>query len=282
MLETLVEQVRDGAGIAVEAQLYLAYPVVYWLSARLGALRALASHAWPGNVRELRNLVHYLAAAIDYLFRHRQGWSPELAIGKTVVSSSMIDRVAADLGRTLIEVPVGFKWFVEGLVEGAIGFCGEESSGATFLRRDGTVWTTDKDGLVPNLLAAEIAARTGKDPGEHYRALTIDFGAPEYTRVAAAATPEQKARLAKLSAGAVKTPTLAGEPIVAKSTKAPGNDAPIGGLKVATASGWFAARPSGTENIYKIYAESFRDSAHLQAIVREAETIVNHALEETR
>jgi phosphoglucomutase len=225
---------------------------------------------------------HYLAVAIGYLFANRPEWPASAAVGKTVVSSSMIDRVAARLGRRLIEVPVGFKWFVEGLVEGAIGFCGEESSGATFLRRDGTVWTTDKDGLVPNLLAAEIAARTGKDPGEHYRALTIDFGAPEYTRVDAAATPEQKARLAKLSAEAVKTPTLAGEPIVTKSTTAPGNDAPIGGLKVATASGWFAARPSGTENIYKIYAESFRDSAHLQAIVREAETIVNDALGETR
>jgi phosphoglucomutase len=186
--------------------------------------------------------------------------------------------VAARLGRRLIEVPVGFKWFVEGLVRGTIGFCGEESSGATFLRRDGTVWTTDKDGLVPNLLAAEITARTGKDPGEHYRALTAEFGEPYYTRVDAAATAEQKARLEKLSAEAVTAPTLAGEPIVAKLTKAPGNDAPIGGLKVVAASGWFAARPSGTESIYKIYAESFRDRQHLEMIVREAERIVNDAL----
>jgi phosphoglucomutase len=194
----------------------------------------------------------------------------------------MIDRVAARLRRRLIEVPVGFKWFVEGLVGGEIGFCGEESSGATFLRRDGTVWTTDKDGLVPNLLAAEITARTGKDPGEHYRALTAEFGAPCYTRVDATATAEQKARLEKLSTEAVTAPTLAGEPIVAKLTKAPGNDAPIGGLKVVAASGWFAARPSGTESIYKIYAESFRDRPHLETIVREAEEIVNDALEETR
>jgi phosphoglucomutase len=221
---------------------------------------------------------HYLAVAIGYLFTNRPDWPASVAVGKTVVSSSMIDRVAGRLPRRLIEVPVGFKWFVEGLVDGAIGFCGEESSGATFLRRDGTVWTTDKDGLVPNLLAAEITARTGKDPGEHYRALTAEFGAPCYTRVDAAATAEQKARLEKLSADAVTAPTLAGEPILAKLTKAPGNDAPIGGLKVATASGWFAARPSGTENIYKIYAESFRDARHLETIVHEAEEIVNDAL----
>jgi len=221
---------------------------------------------------------HYLAVAIGYLFANRPGWPASVAVGKTVVSSSMIDRVAARLRRRLIEVPVGFKWFVEGLVDGAIGFCGEESSGATFLRRDGAVWTTDKDGLVPNLLAAEITARTGKDPGEHYRALTAEFGAPCYTRVDAAATAEQKARLEKLSAEAVTTPMVAGEPIVAKLTKAPGNDAPIGGLKVVTASGWFAARPSGTENIYKIYAESFRGRSHLETIVREAEEIVNDAL----
>ena len=225
---------------------------------------------------------HYLAVAIGYLFANRDGWPASVAVGKTVVSSTMIDRVAARLRRRLIEVPVGFKWFVEGLVGGAIGFCGEESSGATFLRRDGTVWTTDKDGLVPNLLAAEITARTGKDPGEHYRALTAEFGAPCYTRVDAAATAEQKARLEKLSAEAVTAPTLAGEPIVAKLTKAPGNDAPIGGLKVVAASGWFAARPSGTEPIYKIYAESFRDRQHLETIVREAEKIVNEALEEKR
>jgi phosphoglucomutase len=225
---------------------------------------------------------HYLAVAIDYLFANRDGWPASVAVGKTVVSSTMIDRVAARLRRQVIEVPVGFKWFVEGLVGGTIGFCGEESSGATFLRRDGTVWTTDKDGLVPNLLAAEITARTGKDPGEHYRALTAEFGAPCYTRVDAAATAEQKARLEKLSAEAVTAPALAGEPIVAKLTKAPGNDAPIGGLKVVAASGWFAARPSGTEPIYKIYAESFRDQQHLETIVREAEEIVNDALEETR
>ena len=225
---------------------------------------------------------HYLAVAIDYLFAHRDGWPASVAVGKTVVSSTMIDRVAARLRRQLVEVPVGFKWFVEGLVGGTIGFCGEESSGATFLRRDGTVWTTDKDGLVPNLLAAEITARTGKDPGEHYRTLTAEFGTPCYTRVDAAATAEQKARLEKLSAEAVTAPTLAGEPIVAKLTKAPGNDAPIGGLKVVAASGWFAARPSGTEPIYKIYAESFRDQQHLETIVQEAEEIVNDALEETR
>jgi len=223
---------------------------------------------------------HYLAVAIGYLFANRDAWPASVAVGKTIVSSIMIDRVAARLRRRLIEVPVGFKWFVEGLVSGAIGFCGEESSGATFLRRDGTVWTTDKDGLVPNLLAAEITARTGKDPGEHYRTLTAEFGTPYYTRVDAAATAEQKARLEKLSAEAVTVPTLAGEPIVSKLTKAPGNDAPIGGLKVVAASGWFAARPSGTESIYKIYAESFRDRQHLDTIVREAEKIVNGALEE--
>jgi phosphoglucomutase len=221
---------------------------------------------------------HYLAVAIGYLFANRPGWPASAAVGKTVVSSSMIDRVSARLRRRLIEVPVGFKWFVEGLVDGVIGFCGEESSGATFLRRDGTVWTTDKDGLVPNLLAAEITARTGKDPGEHYRALTAEFGAPCYTRVDAAATPEQKARLEKLSAGTVTAPTLAGEPIIAKLTKASGNDAPIGGLKVVAASGWFAARPSGTESIYKVYAESFRDERHLETIVREAQEIVNAAI----
>jgi phosphoglucomutase len=225
---------------------------------------------------------HYLAVAIGYLFANRDAWPASVAVGKTIVSSIMIDRVAARLRRRLIEVPVGFKWFVEGLVSGAIGFCGEESSGATFLRRDGTVWTTDKDGLVPNLLAAEITARTGKDPGEHYRTLTAEFGTPYYTRVDAAATAEQKARLEKLSAEAVTVPTLAGEPIVSKLTKAPGNDAPIGGLKVVAASGWFAARPSGTESIYKIYAESFRDRQHLDTIVREAEKIVNGALEEKR
>jgi phosphoglucomutase len=221
---------------------------------------------------------HYLSASIAYLFAHRPQWSPETAVGKTLVSSSMIDLVARKLGRKLVEVPVGFKWFVEGLIDGQIGFCGEESSGATFLRRDGTVWTTDKDGIVPDLLAAEITAKTGKDPGELYRALTIEFGEPCYTRVDAPATPEQKERLKKLSPDAVKAGTLAGDPITAKLTRAPGNGAPIGGLKVATARGWFAARPSGTENIYKIYAESFRDEAHLSEILREAQAIVDAAL----
>jgi len=225
---------------------------------------------------------HYLSVAIGYLFANRPAWPASVAVGKTLVSSSMIDRVAARAKRRLVEVPVGFKWFVEGLVDGSIGFCGEESSGATFLRRDGTVWTTDKDGLAPNLLAAEIAARTGKDPGEHYRELETQFGAPHYTRIDAPATPEQKAKLAKLSPDVVAASTLAGEPIIAKLTRALGNNAPIGGVKVITESGWFAARPSGTENIYKIYAESFKDQAHLNAIVSEAEMIVNTALNSSR
>ena len=214
---------------------------------------------------------HYLAVAIAYLFANRPQWPKTVAVGKTLVSSSMIDRVAARLNRRLVEVPVGFKWFVEGLIDGSLGFGGEESAGATFLRRDGSVWTTDKDGLIPNLLAAEITARTGKDPGEHYQELTAEFGTPFSTRIDAPATPEQKARLAKLSPEAVKESELAGEPITAKLTKAPGNNAAIGGLKVTSASGWFAARPSGTENIYKIYAESFKDQAHLDAIVSEAQ-----------
>ena len=221
---------------------------------------------------------HYLSVAVSYLFANRPGWSKAVAVGKTIVSSSMIDRVTARLNRRLIEVPVGFKWFVEGLIGGAIGFCGEESSGATFLRRDGTVWTTDKDGLVPNLLAAEITARTGSDPGEHYRRLVTEFGDPQYERIDAHATPEQKAKLEKLSPEEVATSTLAGEPITAKLVKAPGNNAPIGGLKVIAGSGWFAARPSGTESIYKIYAESFKDRAHLEAILREAQEIVDGAL----
>ncbi len=221
---------------------------------------------------------HYLSAAIAYLFANRPQWPASAAVGKTLVSSSMIDRVTARMGRRLVEVPVGFKWFVEGLLAGSIGFCGEESSGATFLRRDGTVWTTDKDGIVPDLLAAEITARTGKDPGEHYRALTAEFGTPCYTRVDAAATPEQKAKLKKLAPEAVTATTLGGEPITARLTRAPGNDAPIGGLKVVAKNGWFAARPSGTENIYKIYAESFRDREHLGAILAEAQAIVNRAL----
>jgi phosphoglucomutase len=221
---------------------------------------------------------HYLAVAISYLFANRPQWSPSVAVGKTVVSGGMINRVVNKLGRRLVEVPVGFKWFVEGLINGSLGFGGEESSGATFLRRDGTVWTTDKDGLVPNLLAAEITARTGKDPGEHYQELTAEFGTPYYTRIDAPATPEQKARLSKLSPEAIKTANLAGEPITDKLTVAPGDGAPIGGLKVLTANGWFAARPSGTENIYKIYAESFKDQRHLDAIVTEAQEIVNDAL----
>jgi phosphoglucomutase len=221
---------------------------------------------------------HYLSVAISYLFANRPQWSQAVAVGKTVVSSSMIDRVVNKLGRRLFEVPVGFKWFVEGLIDGSLGFGGEESSGATFLRRDGTVWTTDKDGLVPNLLAAEITARTGKDPGEHYQELTAEFGTPYYTRIDAPATPEQKARLEKLSPKSVATASLAGEPITAKLTRAPGDGEPIGGLKVVTDNGWFAARPSGTENIYKIYAESFKDEAHLNAIVSEAQEIVNKAL----
>jgi len=221
---------------------------------------------------------HYLSASIAYLFANRPQWPAAAAVGKTLVSSSMIDRVAQKLRRQVVEVPVGFKWFVEGLLGGQIGFCGEESSGATFLRRDGTVWTTDKDGLVPDLLAAEITARTGKDPGELYRSLTAEFGAPCYTRVDATATPEQKDKLKRLSPEAVSAKTLAGEPIVDRLTKAPGNGAPIGGLKVVAATGWFAARPSGTENIYKIYAESFRDRAHLDAILKEAQEIVDRAL----
>jgi phosphoglucomutase len=190
----------------------------------------------------------------------------------------MIDRVVENLGRRLSEVPVGFKWFVPGLFDGSCCFGGEESAGASFLRHDGTVWTTDKDGPIMDLLAAEITARTGKDPGEHYQELTEEFGAPCYTRIDAPATPDQKARLAKLSPQAVKTSTLAGEPITAKLTRAPGNNAPIGGLKVVAASGWFAARPSGTENIYKIYAESFKNAGHLETLVNEAQEIVNNAL----
>jgi phosphoglucomutase len=222
---------------------------------------------------------HYLSVAISYLFSNRSRWLKTVAVGKTVVSSSMIDRVASHLNRRLIEVPVGFKWFVEGLMDGSVGFCGEESSGATFLRCDGSVWTTDKDGIAPNLLAAEMTARAGIDPGEHYRKLTAKFGEAHYERVDAAATAEQKARLERLSPEAVIATTLAGEPITAKLTNAPGNHAPIGGLKVIAGSGWFAARPSGTESIYKIYAESFKDRAHLDVILHEAHEIVNQALE---
>jgi phosphoglucomutase len=226
----------------------------------------------------LMNPNHYLAVAISYLLAHRPHWPPHAAIGKTVVSSSMIDRVVGKLGRRLYEVPVGFKWFVPGLFDGSCCFGGEESAGASFLRHDGSVWTTDKDGPIMDLLAAEITARTGKDPGEHYNALTAEFGAPLYTRIDAPATPEQKLKLEKLSPAAVKESILAGEPIIAKLSGAPGNDAPIDGLKVVTASGWFAARPSGTEAVYKIYAESFKDEAHLDAIVSEAEAMVNNSL----
>ena len=229
-------------------------------------------------VAGLMNPNHYLAVAIQYLLTHRPQWRKEVAVGKTLVSSSMIDRVVRKLGRDLKEVPVGFKWFVSGLVDGSYCFGGEESAGASFLRLDGTVWTTDKDGPIMDLLAAEITARTGKDPGQHYRELAAEFGSPYYTRIDAPASPEQKAKLGKLTPEAVKESDLAGEPITAKLTRAPGNNAPIGGLKVVAPSGWFAARPSGTENIYKIYAESFESLEHLHAIVREAEKMVNNAL----
>ena len=230
-------------------------------------------------VAGLMNPNHYLAVAIQYLLTHRPQWHQGVIVGKTLVSSSMIDRVVTKLGRKLSEVPVGFKWFVAGLVDGSFCFGGEESAGASFLRRDGTVWTTDKDGPIMDLLAAEITARTGKDPGQHYQELTAEFGNPHYTRIDAPATPEQKAKLQKLSPSAVKESNLAGEAITAKLTRAPGNDAPIGGLKVVAKNGWFAARPSGTENIYKIYAESFTSESHLNAIVREAQEMVNNALD---
>jgi phosphoglucomutase len=226
----------------------------------------------------LMNPNHYLAVAIRYLLTHRPQWRKDSAVGKTLVSSSMIDRVVQKLGRALLEVPVGFKWFVPGFFDGSCCFGGEESAGASFLRLDGAVWTTDKDGLIMDLLAAEITAFSGKDPGEHYRELTAEFGTSYYTRIDAPATPEQKAKLQKLSPDAVKESNLAGEPIIAKLTKAPGNHAPIGGLKVVAESGWFAARPSGTENIYKIYAESFKSQTHLQAIVKEAKEMVSNAL----
>ena len=221
---------------------------------------------------------HYLSAAIDYLFCNRPLWSRDAAVGKTVVSSQMIDRVAARLGRRLYEVPVGFKWFVDGLFEGSLGFGGEESAGASFLRRDGSVWTTDKDGIVPALLSAEIMARLGRDPGEVYRALAHDLGESASDRVEAPATPEQKKRLSTLSPQQVRNAELAGEPIETILSHAPGNGAPIGGLKVIAASGWFAARPSGTEDIYKIYAESFRDSEHLRRILVDAQAIVDAAI----
>ncbi|MGZ7083042.1 MAG: alpha-D-glucose phosphate-specific phosphoglucomutase, partial [Candidatus Angelobacter sp.] len=222
---------------------------------------------------------HYLSVAIYYLFQHRPKWRTDAAVGKTVVSSQMIDRVTAKLGRKLYEVPVGFKWFVEGLLGGSLGFGGEESAGASFLRRDGAVWTTDKDGIVPALLSAEITARMGRDPGEIYGDLTRQFGEPAYDRIDAAATPEQKEALGKLSPEQVRFTDLAGEKIETLLTHAPGNGAPIGGIKVIAGSGWFAARPSGTEDIYKIYGESFRGEDHLRRILKEAQTIVNEALE---
>jgi phosphoglucomutase len=226
----------------------------------------------------LMNPNHYLAVAIQYLLTHRPEWPASVIVGKTVVSSSMIDRVVSSLGRQLSETPVGFKWFVPGLFDGSFCFGGEESAGASLLRRDGTVWTTDKDGPIMDLLAAEITARTGKDPGQHFSELAHKFGMPYYTRIDAPASPEQKARLSKLSPDSVKESHLAGERVIARLTNAPGNNAPIGGLKVVSENGWFAARPSGTENLYKIYAESFKDEAHLDSIVDEAQQIVTNAL----
>ena len=227
----------------------------------------------------LMNPNHFLAVAIRYLLTNRPEWNSHSAVGKTLVSSSMIDRVVEKLRRQLHEVPVGFKWFVPGLIDGSVCFGGEESAGASFLRRNSTVWTTDKDGPIMDLLAAEITARTGKDPGLHYRELTAEFGSPLYTRIDAPASPEQKGKLQRLSPDSMKESELAGEPIVAKLTKAPGNHAPIGGVKVVAKSGWFAARPSGTENIYKVYAESFKSESHLHAILSEAQEMVNNALD---
>jgi phosphoglucomutase len=227
----------------------------------------------------LLNPNHFLSAAVAYLFGGARTWAPTVAVGKTLVSSAMLDRVAADLGRRLLEVPVGFKWFVAGLLDGTLGFGGEESAGASFLRRDGTAWSTDKDGIIPCLLAAEMTARTGRDPGQAYAALTERFGAPVYRRIDAPATPEQKATLARLSPDQVATTVLAGEPLTGVLTTAPGNGAPIGGLKVMAEHGWFAARPSGTENVYKIYAESFIDDAHLARLLEEAQAMVSAALE---
>jgi phosphoglucomutase len=226
----------------------------------------------------LMNPNHYLAVAIHYLFRHRPGWPEQAAVGKTLVSSSMIDRVVAGLGRRLAEVPVGFKWFVDGLLDSSFGFGGEESAGASFLRRDGTVWTTDKDGIIMDLLAAEITAVTGRDPGQHYQDLVQQYGSPVYERRDVPASAEQRAVLANLSPEMVEQGELAGEKITARLTRAPGNNAPVGGLKVVAENGWFAARPSGTEDIYKIYAESFRGEEHLQSIMAEAQAIVRDAL----
>jgi len=225
----------------------------------------------------LMNPNHYLAVSVDYLFSHRPSWAAETRVGKTLVSSGLIDRVAKSLGRQVVEVPVGFKWFVDGLLSGELGFGGEESAGASFLRRDGSVWTTDKDGFVMDLLAAEITAVTGKDPSEHYRRLTEQFGTPVYERIDAPASDAQKAVLKKLSRKDVRADTLAGEPITEKLTSAPGNGASIGGLKVIAESGWFAARPSGTEAVYKIYAESFLGEDHLRRIQDEAQAMVSEA-----
>jgi phosphoglucomutase len=226
----------------------------------------------------LMNPNHYLAVAIDYLFKNRQGWNKNAAVGKTVVSSSMIDRVVARLGRKLLEVPVGFKWFVDGLLDGSVGFGGEESAGASFLRLDGSTWTTDKDGIILALLSAEITATTGKNPSQHYAELTTEFGAPAYARIDAPATPEQKAKLKKLSPENVTASEIAGEQILQKFTSAPGNNEPIGGLKVVTENGWFAARPSGTEDVYKIYAESFKGEEHLKRLQTEAQDLVSSVL----
>jgi phosphoglucomutase len=226
----------------------------------------------------LLNPNHYLAVAIHYLLGHRPQWSPQAAVGKTLVSSALIDRVVAGLGRRLLEVPVGFKWFSPGLLAGNLCFGGEESAGASFLRRDGTVWSTDKDGIILALLAAEITVVTGRDPGRHYQDLAAKYGAPFYTRIDTAVSKAEKAAFKRLTPERVSAATLAGDPITAKLTRAPGNDAPIGGLKVTTANGWFAARPSGTEDIYKIYAESFVSAEHLQAIVAGARQIVAAAL----
>jgi phosphoglucomutase len=224
---------------------------------------------------------HYLSVAVDYLFRERKGWRADAAVGKTVVSSAMIDRVAARLGRRLYEVPVGFKWYVAGLLDGSLGFGGEESAGASFNRFDGRAWSTDKDGIAAALLSAEITARSGRDPGQAYRELARDLGDPVANRVDAPATPAQKKTLSKLDSARIRTTEIAGDKIERVLTRAPGNDAPIGGVKVISKSGWFAARPSGTENIYKIYAESFRDEAHLQRLLADAQSVVDAALAES-
>jgi phosphoglucomutase len=227
----------------------------------------------------LMNPNHYLAVAINYLLTHRPQWPLTAAVGKTLVSSGLIDRVVNGLGRRFLEVPVGFKWFSAGLLDGSFCFGGEESAGASFLRRDGSAWTTDKDGIILGLLAAEITAVTGKDPGRHYQELAAKYGTPHYLRIDAPASPAQKAAFKQLTGERVTAATLAGDPILSRLTRAPGNDAPIGGLKVSTANGWFAARPSGTEDIYKLYAESFKSAEHLQQLVSEAQTVVTAALQ---